>query len=157
MEGLDKELPRFLGHNGKLSISSISSISSMGSVKSIPDSQILWSPRDGAFVVKAVYNECVIVFRAERKMSLMAIRQRIRERFALHECVPLDDDFLLGYLPTRPTTTAGGRRGRSNSVNSMASDISHLRLLKSDADWQAAMATSNDKIALRLFDADPHL
>jgi hypothetical protein len=152
MENLNKDLPRFLGHNGKHSISSVSSLGSIGSISSVTEHQAMWSPRDDALVIKAVYNDCVIVFRAERKMSLTTIRERIKERFALHECVPLDDGFGLAYLPSR--TTANGRMGRSNSMNSMASNASRLRLLQTEADWQTAMVTPNGKVTLRVLDPD---
>lgn len=114
----------------------------------------MWSPRDDALVIKAIYNECVIVFRAERKMSLTIIRERIKDRFALHECVPLDDGFVLGYLPSR---TTNDRIGRSNSVNSIAPDTSRLRLLRTETDWQTAMVTSNGKITLRVLDPELHM
>jgi hypothetical protein len=157
METLDKELPRIFGHKAKQSTSSISSVSSVNSTSSTGDPQALWSPRDDAFVIKAVYHECVIVFRAERSMSLTNVRQRVKERFSLHECIPLDDGFVLGYLPPRMTTNGVGRRGRSNSVSSSASDLSHLRLLQTEVDWQAAMVISNGKMTLRVLDPEPQL
>ncbi|KAF8519565.1 hypothetical protein JB92DRAFT_2898206 [Gautieria morchelliformis] len=154
METLDKELPRIFSHKAKHSISSISSVNSASSTG---DPQAPWSPRDDAFVLKAVYHECVIVFRAERTMSLTNVRQRIKERFSLHECIPLDDGFVLGYLPPKITTNGVGRRGRSNSISSLASDLSHLRLLQTEVDWQGAMVVSNGKLTLRVLDPEPQI
>ena len=154
MENLDKELP---GHKGKHSISSISSAGSVNSTDSAGDSQAARSPRSDAFVVKAVYKEYVIVFRAKRTMCLTTIRERIKERFALHESVPLDKDFLLGYIPPRATTNGAVQRGRSDSVNSTASDLSHLRMLQTEINWQAAMDISNGKLTLRILDPQSRL
>jgi hypothetical protein len=152
METLDKELPRFISHGGKHSISSVSSAGSFITNESQPS----LSPRDEAFAVKAVYHESVVVFRAERSMSLGTIRQRIRERFALHEGIPLNEDFVLAYLPSRIPVVKGGvivRRGRSNSAASSTADVSQLRLLQTEVDWQSAMTTCGGKVTLRVLDA----
>ena len=149
METPDKELPHVIGDGAK------HSASSTGSAGSFVAGESPASPRD-AFAVKAVYRESVVVFRAERGISLAAIRQRLQRRFALCESAPLDDTFVLAYLPSRTRAVKGEvtvRNGRSNSVTSSTADVSQLRLLQTEIDWQTVMTTCGGKVTLRVLDA----
>lgn len=143
MDAFEKDLQQHRNDSNRHSASSISSAGSMGNTHSGP-----YTTSD-VFAIKAAYHDHVIVFRAGRDMSLEALRQRIQERFELHESVPIKNNFLLAYVPS----SMKGRM-RSNSVTSTISDMSQLRLLQAEIDWQAAMMSSNGKVTLRVLDAE---
>jgi predicted lipase len=125
---------------------SVSSASSSGSVDNTRSGSHM-APE--VFAIKASYHDHVIVFRADRAMSLEALRRRIQERFELHESIPIKDNFRLAYVPSK--ISINGRK-RSNSVASSISDMSHLHRLEVDVDWQAAIMTSNGKVTLHVLD-----
>ncbi|KAF8577781.1 hypothetical protein K439DRAFT_529155 [Ramaria rubella] len=145
----DNALPRFINRGSRRSIGSASST---GSFNSGTESHT-WQPLDDLFTVKAVYNECVIVFRARYNMSFLALRQTIKDRLALQDCIPFHD-FCLAYIPSQTSTANNGGVRRSNSVSSATSDLSHPRLLRTEADWQAAMLLNNGKVSLRVLDPE---
>ena len=104
---------------------------------------------DDALVVKAALDDAIVVFRAQRDVPLMELRQRVFGKFARTEGMPLRDGFELSYLP--PVGGAGKNRVSTISMASAANvDWSGALPLRDEEDWATAIASCGSKITLRV-------
>jgi hypothetical protein len=100
-------------------------------------------------VVKAALDDAIVVFRAQRDVPLMELRQRVLEKFAGTEGIPLRGAFELSYLP--PVVGAGKGRVSTISLASTASvDWSGALPVRNEGDWATAIASCGSKITLRV-------
>jgi hypothetical protein len=104
-------------------------------------------------VVKAALDDAMVSFRAQRDVPLVELRQRVLEKFASTEGVPLRRAFGLSYLP--PVFGAASGRGGHMSTISLAStasavDWSGALPLRNEGDWATAIASCGSKITVRV-------
>jgi len=110
--------------------------------------------RDDTLVVKAVLDDARVVLRVQCDVPLTELRQRVLEKFAQTEGMPLRGKFELSYLPP---VVGGTGKNRTNTVSSMSTaslaivDWSGALPLRNESDWATAIATScGSKITLRV-------
>ncbi|KAH9847689.1 hypothetical protein C2E23DRAFT_491578 [Lenzites betulinus] len=114
--------------------------------------------------LKAVLHDSIVLVRIARGASLLEVRDRLREKFAVQEGVRLLPSFVIGWAPPVPPTRGGPNgvlalrgRPRSNSASSVGSlNPQALRYLYSEQDWQTVLtACAGGKMTVRLFNAQP--
>lgn len=127
--------------NHRYSGSSLSSSGSFGSTGEQSD----------VVAIKAAYYDHIVMFRIDRSSTLRDIQQRVKDRLALHESIPMRASFVLAYIPG---WSSSGQRVRSNLSIPASSDNSRLRLLQNDLDWQTALSTCSNKINIRVLDPE---
>jgi hypothetical protein len=104
---------------------------------------------DDTLVVKATFNDVIVGLRARRDVSLKELRQRVLEKFARTEGLPMRGAFELSYLP--PAFGAGKKGASMVSLASTSSvDWSGALPLRNERDWATAIASSGSKITLRV-------
>jgi hypothetical protein len=100
-------------------------------------------------VVKAAFDDAIGVFRVQRDVSLMELHQRVLEKFAGTEGMPLRGAFELSYLP--PAVGAGkGRVNPTNLTSTTSADWSGALPLRNEGDWTTAIASCGSKMTLRV-------
>ncbi|KAI0833617.1 hypothetical protein BC628DRAFT_1414378 [Trametes gibbosa] len=113
--------------------------------------------------LKAVLHDSIVLVRIARGASLLEVRDRLREKFAVQEGVKLLPSFVIGWAPPAPARGGAGGllalrgRPRSNSASSVGSlNPQALRYLYSEQDWQVVLeACAGGKMTVRLFNAQP--
>lgn len=101
-------------------------------------------------VVKAVLDDAIVMFRTVPEVSLAEVRQRVHEKFARTGVVPLRGAVVLAYV--LPAAGTGAKRVSTVSSTSARSlDLARAVPLRSDGDWENAVAANCDsKITLRV-------
>lgn len=116
--------------------------------------------------VKAVYNDQIVAFRAERGVSLTEVRAKVLDKFVKQEGVQLGDRFVLTYQPSGSSgsgvgngmSAAKGGRARSSSVSSVGTQGSGVgdgqaKIIFSQKEWQDAVASAAAKLTLHVMDS----
>lgn len=112
-----------------------------------------------AISIKAAFGDHIVVFRADRGITLEEVRSKIHHKLVNQQNLKLSENFILMYKPnatpstSRPGTGAG--RARSSSVSSVgtSSEPLALRLVYSQNDWQNTVNASGAKITLHIINA----
>ncbi|KZS92451.1 hypothetical protein SISNIDRAFT_114016 [Sistotremastrum niveocremeum HHB9708] len=114
------------------------------------------------FVVKAIFQDSIIVLKVDRTISLHDLRHRIHEKFSKQEDIPLSETLVLGYVspsPASPEKRSSGGRPRSNSdaasfISSVSTlDIGRVEFVTEEEQWQNIKATGGAKMTIRIFDS----
>ena len=124
------------------------------------DSMISLSPSQGSnpdtLTIKAVRYDSIVLLRGAHSMTLLQIREKIREKFSSTDGPPLTDAFTLGFAPTASEADRGKsvyNRPRSQSTSALREPARpRLRFISSEDDWQAALSTCTGKITVHVFD-----
>ena len=104
---------------------------------------------DETLVVKAVLDDAIIVFRADRDASLAELRRRVHEKFVLTEGAPLRGAFTLAYVP--PVAGVDGKRVSSaSSMSTSAVDWARAMPLRNEGDWANVVAGCGSRVTLRV-------
>ncbi|THH15570.1 hypothetical protein EW146_g4926 [Bondarzewia mesenterica] len=104
---------------------------------------------DDTLVVKAALDDAIVVFRAPRVISLADMRNRIHDKFARQEGLPLSAPFSIAYLP--PLTPGPVARPRMSSISSVGpADFARMLTIASEDEWERAVATCAAKLVLRV-------
>jgi hypothetical protein len=106
-------------------------------------------PRDETLMVKAVLDDVIVVFCAQRNISLAGLHQRLHDKFTRTEGMPLPGAFALAYVP--PTVSAGGKHvSTMSSASAESVDWARALLLENEEVWITAVASCGPKITLRI-------
>ncbi|KAI0067298.1 hypothetical protein BV25DRAFT_1819625 [Artomyces pyxidatus] len=108
---------------------------------------------DDILVVKAALDDAIVVFRTRRDTSLADVRQRIYDKFARQEGIPLSSEFTLAYVP--PITSVKGDRPRASTVSAASSDWARQVAITSAEQWEVAVASCGTKVVLRITQPQP--
>ncbi|KAL6301376.1 hypothetical protein BKA93DRAFT_798032 [Sparassis latifolia] len=105
------------------------------------------------YTIKAMLRESIVLLRASYGTSYPEVRERLRDKFAKQEEVPLSNPFVIGYLPQSaiPQTPSTRGRPRSSSLSSERS-LTSLRYIYSEEEWHTAVAGCAGKLTIRIFD-----
>lgn len=112
----------------------------------------------GTLVIKAAHNNSIILLRASREITFAEARQRLSDKFMNQEGVRLTPAFTLAFVVPSITTQSRGAMGRSNSLSSARSpsDVTKMRLITSETEWERVISSieGNGKLTLRVLDTD---
>ncbi|PCH42072.1 hypothetical protein WOLCODRAFT_137675 [Wolfiporia cocos MD-104 SS10] len=106
--------------------------------------------------IKAMLNDSIVLLRAGLATPLAEVRERLRDKFARQEGVPLPETFVIGYVPQGERARQGSGRARSNSCSTVGTEnVNLLRFVSSDEEWQTAVAGCAAKLTIRVFHTRP--
>jgi hypothetical protein len=120
---------------------------------SSPQTSVSFLPsmaEDETLVVKAVLEDAIVMFRTVPEVSLAEVCQRVHEKFARTEVVPQRGAVALAYVP--PAAGTGAKRVSTvSSTSTRSSDWARAMPLRSEGDWENAVAANcGPKITLRV-------
>ncbi|KAF8628039.1 hypothetical protein AX15_004154 [Amanita polypyramis BW_CC] len=120
--------------SGPISVSGLSTVSSV-----VPE---------GMISIKAALNQSIVVLRISSVTSYEGLRERLYDKFAGQEGLPLSKSFTIALTsPTRQPPSVG--RARSGSVSS----VEHMEFISSQSDWDNVVSAHvGTKLTLRILD-----
>lgn len=123
-----------------------------------------WPEDGGLLIVKAALDDAIVSFRTSRSTPFTEIHQRLYEKFAKQEGLPLPETFKVAFLPPvvpgAPSAlgdadnNAKGRKRRGSTMSTVSSvasaDNSRLVPLETQEEWESAVAVCGQKMVLRV-------
>ncbi|KIK55155.1 hypothetical protein GYMLUDRAFT_884031 [Collybiopsis luxurians FD-317 M1] len=168
--------PTFSTASTSTEFTSFTSASDMSTLSaSTAATSIAGSGGSGAnLTIKAAHNQSIILLRTSRDIRFSDIRQRIYDKFLVQEKIALTDAFAIAFvMPSESSSIAAARkappvsvkgkgtttttRARSNSdslaAGTGAQSLNQMILVRNQADWERALATTtSSKITVRILD-----
>jgi hypothetical protein len=113
---------------------------------------------ESSITVKAAYNKAIVVIRLPRDISFTDLRQRIHQKFASQEGLPLSTSFTMAYvlpLPVAPQTDDADPKQERSSTSLLSTpgipDLKKVKFLTSPTEWLNVSA-GKDKMTIRIID-----
>lgn len=125
-----------------------------------------WPEDGGLLIVKAALDDAIVSFRASRSTPFTEIHERLYEKFAKQEGLPLPETFKVAFLPpvvpgapsalgdADNNSNAKGRKRRGSTMSTVSSvasaDSSRLVPVETQEEWENAVAVCGQKVVLRV-------
>lgn len=117
-------------------------------------STVTCTPTSEKLVIKAGYNNSIVILRVAWDISYKDMRQHLYNKFVGQEGIPLSDSFTVTYL--QPIQTNVEPNKPTEHSNSLSSEPHQVHLVTSQADWENVTASIEGfKLTLRITDDTP--
>lgn len=118
----------------------------------------------GTLIVKAALDDAIISFRASRSTTFSEVHQRLYEKFAQQEGLPLPQSFKVAFLPPFASVPSAlgdadnnvveKRKNRGSTMSTVSSvagaDSSRLVPIGNQEEWENAVRVCGQKVVLRV-------